>query len=445
MTTDDRHGPRGAGDPRGSGDDERPLDEARELREVAARLRAVLDDEAGTVTPSNRLSAVLAAAHEVPAAAARQRRRWAPAAAAAAALVVVAGGVALASRPGAPPVSADGTVTATPAAPLTLPSTPAGPSTTTGLPTSIPTRTAPPAVVPTTASHTTSTSTRVVQVPAPPATTASAPSTTTSTSPPPSPTTPAAPTTDTPPSTSPDLPVYVAGPVVDGSSRLVLFRTWAPTDLPRGDVARRVQAALGLALGAPAKGTPWVSLSPGTTVESATVADSGITVTLAAPLDGGSDAATALAVQQLVFTAQAAAGKPSPVTLDVADGSTDVAPGVAAGSTLQRPDATTAATLLSAVWVDQPSGGETVSAGKPLEVTGTASTYEATVVWQVLRGTTVVEKGSATADAAAPRRGSFTFTTAAPLPAGSYTVRVLAESAADGSVVAEQRVPVVVR
>ena len=79
------------------------------------------------------------------------------------------------------------------------------------------------------------------------------------------------------------------------------------------------------------------------------------------------------------------------------------------------------------------------TAGRPLTVKGVASTFEATVEWELLRGGAVVDEGFTTATIGAPGRGTYTFETE-PLTPGAHVLRVFESSAKDGSVAAEQRV-----
>ena len=186
----------------------------------------------------------------------------------------------------------------------------------------------------------------------------------------------------------------------------------------------------------------WAGVRP----ESVALDGSGrIVVTLSGGLPGGSAASADLAVQQLVWTAQAAVAQGTkPVVLTVRGGG-DVAPGMPSGQAHQRPgDAMGVYDVLAPLWVDEPARGATVPAGQTLTVKGVASTFEANVEWQVLRGAAVVASGHTTAAVGAPGRGAYTFRTKA-LPAGDYVVRVLESSPKDGAPDAEQRIPFTVR
>ncbi len=66
--------------------------------------------------------------------------------------------------------------------------------------------------------------------------------------------------------------------------------------------------------------------------------------------------------------------------------------------------------------------------------------FEATVSWQLLKGSAVVKEGHATASVGAPLRGTFSFSLGS-LASGDYTVRVFEVSAENGTTVnAEKRV-----
>ena len=239
------------------------------------------------------------------------------------------------------------------------------------------------------------------------------------------------------------VPVYYLGPVVTGSERLRLFREFVPTAVPAPVTAGgKALAALRLAFGsttaAPTTGyaSPWVSSDP----RSVTVGDGRITVALARGLTTTPAGGGELAIQQIVWTVQAAVGQGAlPVRITV-PGDAALAPGLSSTRTWNRPtDPVEVASILSPVWVDEPYRGEVVTAGRPLTVKGVASTFEATVEWELLREGAVVDEGFTTATVGAPGRGTYTFETE-PLAPGAHVLRVFESSAKDGSVAAEQRV-----
>lgn len=386
MTTDDRRPP---------GPDEQPTSMAEHAR-LEAHVRQSLESGASQVRPPDRLSEILAEAHaDDP-----QRRgartpqpRWRRAAAAAAAvLAVVSGAVWLSGRPGEEP--------ARPAAGVTSTATSSLPSSTT-LPSTAPTPSA-----------------TATGSPAPP-----------------------------PAGTVQAVPVYYVGSRLATGGDLALFREFV-----RASVATpvspetRARAALELALDPTPTDSSYEEVWTGVSLVDVEIGEADrITIRLSGPASVPQEHAE-LAVQQLVWTAQAAAGRGNvPVRFVLEDGSATVAGSLPATGDYRRPSGEAeVSSLLAPLWIDDPARGQVLPAGKPLSVTGQASTFEATLSWQLLRGSTVVHEGFATANAGAPARGQFSFTVPA-LSAGGYTVRVFEVSMKDGSDFAEQRIPFSVR
>jgi hypothetical protein len=272
-------------------------------------------------------------------------------------------------------------------------------------------------------------------------------------SPEPSPSPPTSPSPSSAPVTERALlPVYYVGPV--GGQREVwrLYREFLRGDTPAtaGD-EEKAKGALDLAVDAqPFSNTdgylqPW----SGTTVETVSVTPQRITVRLS---NAGSPAVTdadiaRVAVQQLVWTAQAAVGKGTiPVTFEVADGSPRLFGRLPADATYNRP-ATREEYYrdLAPIWVTAPGRDEVLPAGKPVVVKGEATVFEANVSWQLKRGATQVRNGFATASIGAPGRGEYSFSLGV-LPAGSYAIRVFEMSMEDGDKVnAEKQVTFTVK
>jgi hypothetical protein len=382
----------------------------RGLRPTEERLRRALEQDARSVTPTHRLEAILAEAHGEsfssvrggasgsPDGVAGRSRRWLLPAAAAAVALLVAGTLWAVNRPPvqAPPVAATSPTATTP-----LPTAP----TPSGSPSSIPTQTA--------------------ERPSPP------------------PTASVSATDVPPPATSPvSVPVYYLGPVVGGSTQVRLFREFvtAAAGSPATGQGRAL-AALRLAMGAPPAGSSYRSAWNGVSPQSVVLSPHGITVRLSS----GTTSAEPLATEQLVWTVQAALGKALPVRFTLADGGSQVSPGHPVTSSYTRPtDPMAVLALVAPLWVDEPARGSVVTAGAPLRVKGVASTFEATVEWELLRDGRRVDRGVTTAAQAAPARAPYAFSTR-PVPAGSYVLRVFESSANDGSTVAEQRVPLTAR
>ncbi|MDN5765641.1 MAG: Gmad2 immunoglobulin-like domain-containing protein [Humibacillus sp.] len=411
----DRHGRESP--PRPPASDE-PVMIGSELRDVEVGLRAALHDEADRITPGNRLDAILAAGQAESVSAARHRRWLLPVAAAAAAAVVVGGALVVGNRQGnAPPVVGGPTTRAAVDSASSGSTSPSTLPTSTG-PSSVPTQTASSPVVvsrPTTAATTTS----------------AAPTTTTNTTPPPA-------------VTSASVPVYYVG---DRQGNDVLFREFVRADVTNPvSPTTKVVAAVRTAMSSAPDGSGYRSRWAGIDLVGGEVTADGIRLELSRGLTGLSTANSAVAVQQLVWTATAAAAPgPLQVTFTLADGGDAVAPGQPTSGTYTRPtDAGEVYSLLSPLWIDSPARGQVIASGTAVTATGLASTNEANVVWQLLQSGRVVSKGAVTAATSAPARAKFTVPLGKLSP-GGYVIRVYEESAKDGSVSAEQKRPFTVK
>lgn len=391
MTTDDRR-PDVARQPGSAEGDPR----------LEADIRAALEGEASRIRPADRLSDILAEAHSTSRSADHlvapraPQPRWGLAAAAAAAVLAIVGGALWLTGRTAPDPSASrraGVTTATTSpAPATSP--PAGPST--------------PAAT---------SSTQPSGTIAPPL-----------------------------PGDVQALPVYYVGPrLLTGSEGAAgaLFREFVRASVPTPATPEaRARVAVDLAMGATPAGSTYERLWAGVTLVDLDVGEADrITIRLSGPASV-SQADAELAVQQLVWTAQAAAAQGNvPVRFELVDGSDTVAGTLPASRDFVRPsDELEVSSLLAPLWIDDPARGQVLPADRAVTVTGQASTFEASLSWQLLRGETVLHEGFTTASAGAPARGEFTFTVPA-LPAGSYTIRVFEVSLEDGSDRAEQRIP----
>ncbi|TQM35593.1 Gmad2 immunoglobulin-like domain-containing protein [Pseudonocardia cypriaca] len=132
-----------------------------------------------------------------------------------------------------------------------------------------------------------------------------------------------------------------------------------------------------------------------------------------------------LTVQQLVFTVQGALQATDPVRILV-DGAT--VPRLWGTVDTSRPvERGDAYALRSLVQIDSPVDG--TQAGREVEVRGEAAVFEATVLWEVLRGGETVRKGVAST-AEGQRFAPFAFTVT--LEPGEYTVRVREDDPSDG-------------
>jgi hypothetical protein len=362
--------------------------EPGEFDQVERRLRQALARDAEQVRPSHRLDTILHEAHEggpVTATGGSGARHWIMPLAAAAAVAAIIGGVWWSGQDDRP--------TVTPPATRGPSASPSVPSTGT-TPTSSPTTSGPS------------------------------------------------------PTEQVSLPVYFVGPVGGDKPTYKLFREFLRGRIPvGGGEANRVEAAVGLALNAqPFSNTdgylqPW----SGTRVTTASVTPEAIEVQLSGPGAEGFDAETQrLAVQEIVFTAQAAAQKTLPVRISVEDGSTKLFGSISTDQAFTRPPSDRLYEDLAPIWVTAPTRDQVLPAGKPVTVKGLAIVFEATVNWQLDRGATKVSDGHAMASIGAPMQGEYSFSLGR-LAAGTYTIRVRELSAQDGSISAEKAVTFTVK
>jgi hypothetical protein len=190
------------------------------------------------------------------------------------------------------------------------------------------------------------------------------------------------------------VPVYYVGSTAHGDK---LFR-----EFQQKDVCAEVECLLKAAAVAAVNGQPndpdYRTLWPdGSTVGAVSQDGDTIVVDLAAGVhdrpSGMSAQDAGLAVQQLVYSAQAAVGQGRlPVQLLVNGQHSDTVLGVPASEPLaaDNPD-----DVLAPVQVDSPADGASVSGS--FTVSGRAATFEANVVWELMQGSTVVKHGFTTA------------------------------------------------
>ena len=234
------------------------------------------------------------------------------------------------------------------------------------------------------------------------------------------------------------LPAYFVGPVGGDRPVFRLFREFLPGTVPANATDDdKAKAALDLAMNAqPFSNTdgylqPW----SGTAIEGVTVTPKLITVTLSnAGSPGIRDKEVArVAVQELVWTAQAAVGKGTiPVTFEIADGSSAMFGQYPAADRYNRPASRDEYYQdLAPIWITAPARDQVLPSGKAVVVKGEATVFEANVRWELKRGSTVAKTGFATASVGGPGRGDYSFSLGALAP-GSYTIRVF-EMSMEGS------------
>jgi hypothetical protein len=364
------------------------------------RLREGLHHEAERITPNDRRTEILAMAHDEKQTAAPERRWLAPVAAAASVALIGAVIYGVSSN--------DSNQQAAPAVTRSA--------------------TAPP----TTAGPTHGPSASKVPAPAP------------NVAPPAPPNSVAGPTTQL------ALPAYFVGPVAPSATTFGLYREFVRTSVPANPTsAQKAKAAVAVAMSTqPFTSTehylrPW----SGTSVLTVTVTTSRITVTLSGPGAGGLSAAQSkLAVQQLVWTAQAAVGKGAiPVKFGISTGATKLFGRYSTAPTYNRPPASTQYEVLAPIWITTPVRGEVFGASTTVVAAGQSCAFEGTTSWQLKKGTATVRSGVTTASSGCPTRGTWQVRLGVLAP-GSYTFRMYEVSQADGvRVIAETSKPFAVR
>jgi hypothetical protein len=364
-----------------------PHFEPGEFDRVERELRQVLTREAARLTPGDRLDDILHEARAAGPAHDRSPRRWLVPVAAAATVAVIGGGV-WATTQGDSPDPAPPAGTSTPS--VTPPDSPTVP------PTSGPGPSATATDLPTTAG-----------------------------------------------TTAVSLPVYFVGPIGDDKPTYKLFREFVGAQLPAGaSPEERAKAALVTAVNA----QPWSNtagyLQPwsGQTIGAVSVTPASITVDLANA--GNPQAAVTaeiqrLAVQELVWTAQAAAQSSVPVRFTLPGQAKPLFGAFATDKGLTRPPSDRLYEDAAPIWITSPSRDQVLPAAKAVTITGQAIVFEANVGWQLKRGATQVKSGHATASIGAPMQGTYTVDLGV-LSAGDYTIRVFEMSMqGDNKVAAE--------
>ena len=246
------------------------------------------------------------------------------------------------------------------------------------------------------------------------------------------------------------LPAYFVGANSATGNRFGLYREFVRTSVPVGATpAQKARAAVAVAMNA----QPFTNVEPylqpwsGTSVSNLTVTSSRITITLSGPGAAGFSAAqTKLAVQQLVWTAQAALGQGAiPVRFVIADGSPKLFGTYPTAQTYNRPAKDLQYSVLAPIWVTSPVRGQVFPAGAAIVASGQSCAFEATTQWQLKKGGATVKSGFTTATSGCPTRGTWQVKLGV-LPAGSYTFRMYELSMQGGQVpIAETSKPFTVK
>lgn len=223
------------------------------------------------------------------------------------------------------------------------------------------------------------------------------------------------------------VPVYYLGREEEPGGRRYLYREFRRVQMEGGSdpAAVAVQAMLTLPALDPDYISPWPAgaslMQLGRSGETATVVLSDEVAR------HRTDAQTAtLAAQQLVYTVTAADRTVHSVRLVIGGEDT----GSLFGHEVGTPPLARAreADVVAPVWIIDPYEGAAV--GRTFTVHGTANVFEATVNYQVRRGSTVVRDGAVQASAGTGTRGEWSVQL--NLPAGRYTVEAFETSAENG-------------
>jgi hypothetical protein len=218
--------------------------------------------------------------------------------------------------------------------------------------------------------------------------------------------------------------------VAESRSSFRLYREFRDVPEVGGEVASAVAAMTRMAPLDPDDTTPW---RPASRVTASQQGDA-LTVDLSRDALAGTNVGSELAataVQQLVYTATAAAaqaGTPATTVRITVDGAAADAWGA-----VRLGEPTRRAALIDVqaqAWVTSPQEGATVPAGT-VTFQGFGTSFEATFGWKVLSGSTVVKRGSAMGGTGDGGFGAFTFS--AELEAGSYTVVLSTDDPSGGA------------
>lgn len=260
----------------------------------------------------------------------------------------------------------------------------------------------------------------------------------------------ASPSSGTGATTQVALPAYFVGATSGTGDRFGLYREFVRKAVPAGATqAQKAKAAVAVAMNAQpfTNYEPYVQPWAGTKVEDLTVTPSLITITLSGPGASGFTAEqTRLAVQELVWTAQAAIGQGNiPVKFVVADGSTKLFGTYGTDKTYLRPAKDLQFEDLAPIWISSPDRDQVLPASAPVVVSGESCAFEATTQWQLKKAGTTIRSGVTTASSGCPVRGTWKVDLGV-LPAGDYTFRMFEVSMQDGQgIVAETSKPFTVR
>jgi len=245
------------------------------------------------------------------------------------------------------------------------------------------------------------------------------------------------------------VPAYFVGANSAAGDQFGLYREYVRTTVPVGVTpAQKARAAVAVAMNAQpfTNYEPYVQPWSGTSVKNVTVTPSLITITLSGPGASGFTAEqTKLAVQELVWTGQAAVGQGAiPVKFVVASGSPTLFGTYPTAQTYNRPAADLQYQVLAPIWITSPVRDQVFPASATVVTTGQSCAFEGTTKWQLDRSGTTVKSGVTTASSGCPTRGTWQVKLGV-LATGSYTFRMFEVNMQNGKVVAETSRPFSVR
>jgi len=246
------------------------------------------------------------------------------------------------------------------------------------------------------------------------------------------------------------LPAYFVGANSGAGDKFGLYREFVRTAVPvAATPAQKAKAAVEVAMNAQPFTTyePYIQPWSGVTVQDVAVTPSLITVTLSGSGASGFTAEqTKLAVQELVWTAQAALGRGTiPVKFVVADGSPTLFGTYPTAQSYNRPTKDLQYQDLAPIWINSPERDHVFKVGAAVVATGESCAFEATTQWQLKKSGAAIRSGTTMASSGCPLRGTWQVNLGA-LAAGDYTFRMYEISMQDGKgVVAETSKPFTVQ
>ena len=226
--------------------------------------------------------------------------------------------------------------------------------------------------------------------------------------------------------------------VADTSRGLRLYREFVQIDSTQDAIT----AALRELVSQEPTDSDYVSLWPlGTTINSVEISGDSAVVDLTFPkLNLGSEAES-LAIAQLVWTATAADTAVKKISITVDGKKIESLAGHVDATKVFMRDLTYK--VLAPIWITSPTENQSVDA-KGFTLSGMASTFEANVVWKVMKDGVLIQEGATTAQEAAPAWKPWSVTIENLKP-GTYQFFAMEYSAEDGSLVAQDSKNVVLK